>query len=143
MTRFLPPVLLFLLIVGGFAGCNPEGPTGPKPFSIFDVYGIWKIRMDDPGCGPATVFYMDFGPFGTAPTQDSVRISGNWYLDQKNPTVQDLNGHIYRDSGLAFFSLDFSDEKFIEGIFVSNKNFAGAYRELEGCVNRLQGRFLE
>jgi hypothetical protein len=86
---------------------------------------------------------LDFGPFGTAPTQDSVRISGNWYPDQKNPPVQDLTGHIFRDSGIAFFSLDFSDEKIIEGIFVSNESFAGAYREIGGCVNRLRGKFLE
>jgi hypothetical protein len=143
MTRLIPPSLLCLLIMGGFTACNPEGPTGPEPFSIFDVYGIWKVRMDDPGCGPASLFYLDFGPFGTAPTQDSVRISGNWYLDQKNPTPQDLTGHIFRDSGITYISLDVYDEKIIEGIFVSNTNFAGAYRELGGCINRLRGKFLQ
>jgi hypothetical protein len=143
MIRALPPILLSLLIVGGFNACNPEGPTGPKSFSIFDVYGLWKIQMEDPGCGPGELFYMDFGPFGVSPTQDSVRVSGNWYLDQKNPDTFDMTGHIYRDSGLAFFSLDILDTESIEGIFVSNKNFAGAYRKLGGCVNRLQGKFLE
>jgi len=138
--RFLVPVLFLFL---AFGACNPEGPTGPKTFSIFDVYGVWKVRMDDSGCGPAEVFYMDFGPFGVTPTPDSIRVSGTWYLDQKNPTVRDLTGYIYRDSGLAYFSLDDFDTKIIEGIFVSNKNFAGAYRELGGCVNRLRGKFLE
>jgi len=140
MTRILIPVLFLLLSLGA---CNPEGPTGPKPFSIFDVYGLWKLRMDDPGCGPAEIFYLDFGPFGVTPTQDSIQITGSWYPDQKNPDTQRLTGYIYRDSGLAYFSLDIFDTKIIEGIFVSNRNFAGAYRELGGCVNRLQGKFLE
>jgi hypothetical protein len=140
MTRFrvLIPLLLWSL-----AACNPEGPTGPKPFSIVEVYGLWKVRMDDANCGPAGLFYLDFGPFGIAPTQDSVRVSGNWYLNEKNPDTYKLTGHIFRNSGLASFSLDDFDTKIIEGIFVNNRNFAGAYRELGGCVNRLRGKFLE
>jgi hypothetical protein len=143
MTRTLLPILLFFLLLGGSGACNPEGPTGPKPFSIFDVYGIWKMRMEDPGCGPGEVFYMDFGPFGVAPTQDSVQVSGIWYVDEENPETELLNGHIYRESGLAYFTLDILDTEIIEGIFVSNKDFAGGYRELDGCVNRLRGKFLE
>jgi hypothetical protein len=137
------PTLLVLLSMGAVGACNPEGPTGPKSFSLFDVYGIWKVRMDTPDCGPAEEFFLDFGPFGIEPTQDSVRISGTWYLDEKNPDTPGLTGYIYRDSGLAYFRLDDFDTKVIEGIFVSNKNFAGAYRELGGCVNRLRGKFLE
>ncbi len=141
MTRFRPLVLLLFLVFLG--ACNPEGPTGPKPFSLFDIYGLWKLRMDDPSCGPGLVFYLDFGPFGTAPTHDSVRVSGSWYLDEKNPETHQLTGYISRNSGLAYFSLDNFDTKTIEGIFVSNRNFAGAYRESGGCINRLRGKFLE
>jgi len=142
MTWIRPflPLLLLLLAMGA---CNPEGPTGPKSFSIFDVYGVWKVKMETTTCGPESVFYLDFGPFGTAPTEDSVKVSGNWYLDEENPDTPSLNGHIFRDSGLAFFTLDLFDTQIIEGIFVSNKDFAGAYREVDGCVNRLRGKFLE
>ena len=142
MTRIRAP-LLILSILLSVGACNPEGPTGPRSFSIFDVYGIWKVRMDDAGCGPAKELFLDFGPFGIEPTQDSVRISGTWYLDQANPDTPKLTGHIFRNSGLAYFSLDDFDTKIIQGIFVSNKDFAGAYRELGGCVNRLRGKFLE
>ena len=41
------------------------------------------------------------------------------------------------------YSLQALDTEIIEGYFVSNKNFAGAYHEVDGCVNRLQGVFLE
>jgi len=140
MTRSLIPILLILVSAGA---CNPEGPTGPKSFSLFDVYGLWKLQMDNPGCGPADVFLMDFGPFGITPTQDSVQVSGNWWVDEENPETFKLNGHIFRDSGLAHFTLDIHDNEIIEGIFVSNKDFAGAYRELDGCTNRLHGKFLE
>jgi len=139
-TRVLVP-LLFLLTLP--AACNPEGPTGPKSFSIFDVYGLWKVRMDNTGCGPAEEFYLDFGGFGIPAKADTVAISGNWYLDEKNPDPAKLTGHISRDSGLAYFSLNDFDTKIIEGIFVSNRNFSGAYRELDGCINRLRGKFLE
>jgi len=137
----LIPILSLLLPLGG---CNPEGPTGPKSFSIYDVYGIWKVRLETPDCGPAAVFYLDFGPFGITPTADSVHIAGNWYLDEKNPDTPKLTGYISRESGMAYFSLNDFDTKIIEGIFVSNRNFSGAYREVDdGCVNRLQGKFLE
>jgi len=140
MTRFFIPILLILLSLGA---CNADDPMGPKPFSIFDVYGIWKLQMDDPGCGPGELFYLDFGPFGVTPTQDSLKISGSWYAAEKNPDVFKLTGHIYRDSGLAYFSLDILHTEIIEGIFVSNTNFSGAYREADGCTNRLQGKFIE
>jgi hypothetical protein len=143
MIRALSAILIVILTAGGTAACNPEGPTGPKPFLISEVYGVWKVRMDDATCGPAKVLYLDFGPFGITPTQDSIQISGSWYLDQKNPDVQGLTGHIYRDSGLAYINLDKFNPKIVEGIFVSNRNFAGAYREPDGCVNRLRGKFLE
>jgi hypothetical protein len=141
MTRFR--VLIPLLLLFPLGACNPEGPTGPKPFSIFEIYGIWKVRMEGPDCGPAAVFYLDFGPFGIAPTQDSVQVLGNWYLDEMNPDTPRLTGHVFRKSGIAHFSLDNFDTKIIDGIFVSNRDFAGAYRELGGCINRLRGRFLE
>jgi len=140
MIRILIPILFLILPLGA---CNPEGPTGPKAFSIFDVYGLWKMRMEGPGCAPAEVINLEFGPFGVTPTADSVRVAGSWYLDEKNPTTRRITGHIYRDSGLAYFSMDDFDTKNIEGIFVSNKVFAGAYRELGGCVVRLRGGFLE
>lgn len=138
--RRLAPILVLFLSLGA---CNPDSPTGPKPFSIFDIYGLWKVRLDDANCGPAQEFYLDFGPFGITPTADSVSISGSWYLDQKNPDTFKLTGSISRESGLAFFSMDNFDTQIIEGIFVSNKNFAGAYREVDGCINRLRGKFLE
>ena len=141
MTRFR--VLTLLLLLLSPSACNPEGPTGPESFSIFKVYGVWKVRMDAPSCGPGTSFYLDFGPFGATAGLDSIRVSGSWYLDEKNPEVQQLTGHIFRNSGLAYFSMDNSDTEIIEGIFVSNRNFSGAYRELGGCVNRLRGKFLE
>ena len=140
MTRSPFPLLLILLSLGA---CNPDGPTRPKGFSIFDVYGVWKLQMDNPTCGPGEVFFLDFGPFGVTPTPDSVQISGSWYVDQKNPLPEKLTGHIFRDTGFAYFSMDIFDTEIIEGYFVSSKNFAGAYQEVDGCVNRLQGVFLE
>ena len=140
MTRILIPILFLFLSLGA---CNPEGPTGPKPFSIFDVYGLWQLQMDSPDCGPAKIFNMDFGPFGITPSQDSIKIIGSWYLSEKNPDSHKLTGHIYRDSGLAYFSMNDFDTKIVEGIFVSNRDFSGGYRELGGCANRVQGKFLE
>lgn len=140
MTRRFIPLLLIIVSLGA---CNPEGPTGPKTFSIFDVYGLWQLRMASPDCGPAQLFNMDFGPFGISATQDSIQVIGSWYLSEKNPETHKLTGYIYRDSGLAYFSLNDFDTKIVEGIFLSNKEFAGAYRELGTCVNRLRGKFLE
>lgn len=144
MTRVpLSILLLIILIIVPLGACNPEGPTGPSAFSISQVYGLWKMRMESPGCAPAEVLNLDFGPFGLAPTQDSVRITGSWFLDEPNPAIHSLTGFIYRISGLAYFTMDILDTKFIEGIFVSNTDFAGAYRELDGCAVRLRGKFLE
>jgi len=78
MTRFLFFFLLFpLLVLGSVVVCNPEGPTGPQDFSIFEVYGLWKLRMDSPGCAPAQVLNLEFGPYSVAHTEDSLRISGS------------------------------------------------------------------
>lgn len=144
MTRVPVSIfLLIILIIVPLGACNPEGPTGPSAFSIFQVYGLWKMRMESPGCAPAEVLNLDFGPFGVAATGDSVRVIGSWFLDELNPTTHSLSGFIYRISGLASFTMDIQDTKFIEGVFVSNTDFAGAYRELDGCVVRLRGKFLE
>lgn len=140
MVRLLVPILFLILSMGA---CNPEGPSGPKPFSIFDVYGLWKMKTDDTGCAPAQVFNIDFGPFGVAPSQDSIRVSGDWYLDEVNPPSHKMTGHIFRDSGIAFFSMNDFDTEIVEGIFVSNRDFSGAYRKLGGCSVRLRGRFIE
>ena len=128
MTRVRIPisVLIFLFLIVPLGACNPEGPTGPSAFSLFQVYGLWKMRMESPGCAPAEMLNLDFGPFGVAATQDSVRVTGSWFLDEMNPATHPMSGFIHRISGLASFTLDLLDTKFIEGVFVSNKDFAGA-----------------
>lgn len=106
---------------------HPFAPPSPAP-------GVSPSRHEATfGCSRKT---------GT-PTPDSVRVSGSWYLDQENPGIQPLTGHIFRSLGLAYFTLDNFDTKIIEGIFVSMRGFSGAYREPGGCVNRLWGKFLE
>ena len=143
MARVLIPISLLILLILPLGACNPEGPTGPSAFSIFEVYGLWKMRMENPGCAPGEELNLSFGPFGVTAGQDSIRVSGSWFLAEVNPTTYPLNGIIHRISGLASFTMDIQDTKFIEGVFVSNTDFAGAYRELDGCVVRLRGRFLE
>lgn len=143
MTRVLIPILLLIILIVPLGACNPEGPTGPSAFSVFRVYGLWKMRMESPGCAPGEVLALDFGPFGLSATGDSVRVTGRWFLDEMNPTTYPLSGFIYKLSGLASFKLDIQDTKSIEGVFVSNEDFAGAYRELDECVVRLRGKFIE
>ena len=143
MTRTLLTLLLALLIAGGFSGCNPTDPTGPKSFSIFDIDGVWKFQMENEGCGPGKFFFMEFARFGVALPPDSAQFSGGWYLDQKNPDTFDFKGYIFHKTGLAFFTLDIQDSQIVEGVFTSSRRFSGAYREVGGCVNRLQGKFLE
>jgi hypothetical protein len=138
MTRSFLVILVFVLVA-----CNPEGPTGPDPYSVVDVYGLWKIRAEDEGCAPGRVFNLQFGPLAMPITNDSVRVSGRWFLDQKNPEPRELDGTIHRPSGLAWFVLDIFHTKFIEGVFVSSESFSGAYFEKDGCVVRIKGRFLE
>lgn len=141
MARLL---LFFLVLSFGFlTACNPSDPTGPKDFSLFEIYGVWKMRLDNTGCGPAEIINVEFAPYGVAATADSVRVAGSWYLDQKNPPTHPVRGHIYRVSGLAVLSMDDRDTKFIRGVFVSNKKFAGGYRELGVCEVRLTGKFIE
>jgi len=140
MIRILIPILLLILPLGA---CNPEGPVGPEKFSLFDVYGLWKMRMESPGCAPAEELLIDFGPFGVTSTADSIKVSGSWFLDEINPKPHQMGGFIFRVSGLAVFTMNDQDTKLIEGVFVSNTNFAGAYRELEACIVRLRGKFIE
>jgi len=140
-SLYLPVSLALVLLL---SGCNPEGPTGPKPFSLFDVYGLWKVRAEEEGCAPARVFNLQFGGFSGPAQGDSVRVVGSWFLDEKNPQARDLTGFIFRWSGLAYFYLNDFRTEIIEGVFVSNRTFAGAYREEEGgCVVRIRGKFLE
>ena len=140
MIRILIPLLFLILPLGA---CNPEGPVGPEKFSPNRVYGLWKMRMDSPGCAPAEELLMDFGPFGVTQTGDSIKVSGSWFLDVINPAPHKMGGFLFRVSGLAVFTMNDPDTKLIEGVFVSNTNFAGAYRELEECVVRLRGKFIE
>ena len=138
-------ILLFVLFLsfGALTACNPSDPTGPKDFSLFEIYGLWKMRLDDTGCGPAEIINVEIGPFGLAATADSVRVSGSWYLDQKNPESFPVRGHIFRVSGLAILSMNDLDTEFIRGVFVSNKKFAGGFRILGECEVRLTGKFIE
>jgi len=72
-----------------------------------------------------------------------VLVGGRWWIDQENPTPRQLKGAIHRSSGLAHFSLDDSDTWLIAGIFVSNRDFAGAFTDVGSCTERLRGKFLE
>ena len=78
MTRLFLPALLLILAVGA---CNPSDPTGPQEFSLFDIYGLWKLQMEGQGCAPGDLVNLEFGPFGVAATEDSkflARLANSW-----------------------------------------------------------------
>ncbi len=141
MRRLL--LFLLLLSMGSFCACNPTDPMAPKEFSLFEIYGLWKMRLDGPECGPAQLINVEIGPYSVAATQDSMRVAGSWYLDEKNPSVHPVRGFIYRVSGLAVLSMNDADTEFVRGVFVSNKKFVGGYREIGSCEIRLVGKFIE